>query len=87
MEKMARLIKMLSSKSVLDRKAAVMELKSELKCGNNLASLTLYYVSEHDPAYTIRNLARQAFYISGTNPPKSGEWERAYLFETSENIY
>lgn len=78
MHEIAELIKGLSSKSVLKRKKAVKKLKCHLH-NNHLARLSLHYVSEHDPSYTIRNLARQAFYSIGS-PPPSGSWEKHYLF-------
>ena len=65
----------------MERKAAIRELKSHIgKSDGYMARLSLHYVSEHDPSYTVRNIARQAFYKISAPPPTSGTWERVYLF-------
>jgi len=77
----ARILNRLSSKSVLDRKTAIRELKSHIgRKDAHIARLSLHYVSEHDPCYTVRNIARQAFYSLRAPPPDSGVWERVYVF-------
>ncbi|VVC04400.1 Uncharacterised protein [Candidatus Bilamarchaeum dharawalense] len=73
----AVLIKKLSSKSVLERKEAIRGLKQHM--GNShMARLSLDYISEHDPSYTIRNLARQAL----PTQEKTPIWERTHVFST-----
>jgi len=79
MEEMAKILHKLSSKRVLERRSAIKELKKMLHTKNHLALLSLHYVSEHDPCYTVRNIARQAFYRIGV-PPEEGNWERAHVF-------
>jgi hypothetical protein len=75
------ILEKLSSKSVLERKAAIRELKAHIGHGDGyMARLSLHYVAEHDPSYTVRNIARQAFYKIREPPPSAGNWERAYLF-------
>jgi len=71
----------LSSKSVMKRKLAIKELMKYLghKEGH-LARLSLHYVSEHDPCYTVRNIARQAFYRSGMPPEGNYSWEKTHFF-------
>jgi len=77
----ARILEKLSSKSVLERKSAIKELKAHIgESGGYMARLSLHYVAEHDPSYTVRNIARQAFYRLRTPPPPAGNWEKAYLF-------
>ena len=72
----------LGSKSVMERKDAIRELKKHLVNKNShIARLSLHYVSEHDPCYTVRNIARQAFYHLSA-PPDAGSWEKAYLFHS-----
>lgn len=68
----------LSSRSVMERKKAIMELKRHMR-KSHMARLCVHYVSEHDPCYTVRNIARQAFYAH-TEPPSQGSWERAFSF-------
>jgi|GEM_PF-1843351 len=71
----------LSSKKVMERKEAIKELARLLHHGDAyMARLSLQYVSVHDPSYTVRNLARQAFYRIGTPDLDEKAWERAYLF-------
>ncbi len=75
------ILEKLSSKSVLERKAAIRELRYYLGHHDGyMARLSLHYVSEHDPSYTVRNIARQAFYRVAAGPPDGGSWERAFLF-------
>lgn len=77
----SRIVERLSSRKVLERKAAIRELKEHLSGGNGaIARLSLHYVAEHDPSYTVRNIAKQAFYRISSPPPSCGTWERAYLF-------
>jgi hypothetical protein len=45
-----------------------------------MASLSLKYVSEHDPCYTIRNIARQALYLGDAAPGAKVTWDKAYMF-------
>lgn len=80
-----KILGMLSSRSVTDRKKAIKALKRHI-CGphSNVVRLSLHYISEHDPHYTVRNLAKQAFYMAGVAPPpQSAAWERAYAFEVT----
>jgi hypothetical protein len=80
-ETISRIMDRLSSRSVLERKAAIMELKGHLgRSDGFMARLSLHYVSEHDPSYTVRNIARQAFYRIRAPPPPAGGWEKVYLF-------
>jgi len=74
----SEIMKQLSSKSVAKRKRAIIRLKRHLR-NDNLARLCLHYISDHDPCYTVRNIARQAFYVVG-EPPPAGSWERHHLF-------
>jgi len=77
----ARIVERLSSRRVLERKAAIRELKEHLSGGDScIARLSLHYVAEHDPSYTVRNIAKQAFYRIRAPPPSAGTWEKAYLF-------
>ncbi|MFH0884491.1 MAG: hypothetical protein V1861_02165 [Candidatus Micrarchaeota archaeon] len=77
----ARIVERLSSRRVLERKAAIRELKERLSGSDGyMVRLSLHYVAEHDPSYTVRNIARQAFYRIRVPPPSGGTWERAYLF-------
>jgi len=72
---------MLSSDKVMERRAAIRLLKEQIRQGNSsLASLSLKYVSEHDPCYTIRNIARQALYLSDTAPEAKVVWDKSYMF-------
>lgn len=65
----------------MERKAAIRELKSRIgQRDAHIARLSLHYVSEHDPCYTVRNIARQAFYSVRIPPPEAGSWERVFLF-------
>jgi len=73
---------MLSSKRVMERKAAIRRLKAHLSRHDGyIARLSLHYVSEHDPCYTVRNIARQAFYSARGQPPAQGGWEKVFLFQ------
>lgn len=80
-DKITKSIQKLASKSVMERKQAIKELAEHLhhKDGH-LARLSLLYVAEHDPSYTVRNIARQAFYRIGAPPKIACAWERAYFF-------
>jgi hypothetical protein len=73
---------MLSSKSVLERKSAIQVLKNRLKCGSGtyMSILSLRYMAEHDPAYTVRNTARQALYMRGVEADDPIVWDKAYAF-------
>jgi len=82
MDDMAIIISMLTSRSIMERKAAIKLLKRQLRAGSNLAGISLLYVAEHDPCYTVRNMARQAYYCIGVPPDTRGTWEKAYLFQT-----
>lgn len=80
-DKLKRNLHRLSSKSVMERKEAIKELARLLHHEDAyMARLSLHYVSVHDPAYTVRNLARQAFYRIGSPDLDEKAWERAYLF-------
>jgi len=79
-ETISTIIERLSSRSVMARKSAIRDLKRHIGRGDShLARLSLHYVSEHDPCYTVRNIARQAFYAMCAPPPQ-GAWEKAFLF-------
>lgn len=74
-------IEKLSSKKALERKKAIKELSRYLSHRDAfLARLSLHYVSIHDPSYTVRNIARQAFYKVGAPPSDGHGWDKAYLF-------
>ncbi len=74
-------IQKLSSKMVMERKQALKELIRYLDHKDGyLARLSLLYVAEHDPSYTVRNIARQAFYRIGGPPKNPCIWERTYFF-------
>lgn len=75
----SEIMKRLSSKSILERKSAIKELKTHIR-EKNMARLLLQYVAEHDPSYTVRNIARQAFYAAG-EPPEAAAWEKHYIFQ------
>jgi len=76
------IIQQLSDKSVMTRKKAIARLKAHLhRHDAHLARLCLHYVSVHDPCYTVRNIARQAFYTVG-EPPAEGNWERHRVFHS-----
>jgi hypothetical protein len=75
------LLQKLSSKRVLERKEAIRCLSVHLHLKDaHIARLSLHYVSEHDPAYTVRNIARQAFYQVGAPPSRDATWDKAYVF-------
>jgi hypothetical protein len=81
MNELEMMITRLSSKSVLERKAAIRELSAHLHNKDAyIARLSLHYVSVHDPAYTVRNIARQAFYRIGAPPSMDATWDKAYVF-------
>jgi hypothetical protein len=69
----AFLIRKLSSKSVMKRKEAIRQLKQMIQ-HSHLARLSLEYISEHDPSYTVRNLARQV------STQKQTIWEKTHIF-------
>ncbi len=66
------LLHLLSSKRVLKRKKAIQKIKT---INTHLARLALHYMSEHDPCYTVRNIAKQAC-PSGLNP----NWDKTHAF-------
>jgi hypothetical protein len=71
------LMKKLSSKSICERKAAIKALKRHVNSNNApIASLSLNYVCEHDPSFTVRNLARQALSEQKIN----AVWEKTHIF-------
>ena len=74
----------LSSKSVLKRKDAIKRLKMHMGAPGkgNMARLCLQYVAEHDPCYTVRNIARQAFYRVSEPPEGGASWEKTFVFQT-----
>ncbi len=75
------IIQRLSSKSVMERKSAVKELARYMAHHDAyLARLSLHYISIHDPSYTVRNIARQAFYKIGSPPSDDHVWDKAYSF-------
>jgi hypothetical protein len=81
MQQLEEILAKLSSKSVMERKEAIRELYAHLHGKDAyIARLSLHYVSEHDPAYTVRNIARQAFYRIGAPPSKDATWDKAYVF-------
>jgi hypothetical protein len=82
MERLKDILHKLSSKRVLERKKAIRELTMLLhRKEAYMARLSLHYVSIHDPSYTVRNLARQAFYRIGAPPEEDDHsWDEAYLF-------
>jgi len=84
-EDIDEILKMLSSKSVVDRKQAIKALKPYIHGPHaHMLRLSLHYISEHDPSYTVRNLAKQAFYMAGVEPPPhDAAWERVYAFEVT----
>lgn len=71
----------LSSRRAAKRKRAIRELLGFLAHREGyLARLSLQYVAEHDPCYTVRNIARQAFYRVGSPPPAAAGWEKTHAF-------
>ncbi|NYZ73775.1 hypothetical protein H0O00_01405 [Candidatus Micrarchaeota archaeon] len=79
----AEIIRMLSSRSVVERKRAIRELKKHMHGPHShMLRLSLQYMAEHDPCYTVRNIAKQAFYITGVSMPQNGGWERVFVFES-----
>lgn len=86
MDKITEIMRLLSSKSVIERKRAIKELRKHIHGQHShVACLSLHYVSEHDPSYTVRNIARQAFYTAGISPPQSGGWERVFVFDSGND--
>ncbi len=82
-DKTADIIRMLSSRSVVERKLAIKELKRHINGPHgHMLRLSLQYMAEHDPSYTVRNIARQAFYTTGVSLPQNGGWERVFVFES-----
>ncbi len=73
------LIKKLSSRSVLERKRAIKDLANSVP-NSYLTRLSLYYVSTHDPSYTVRNIARQTYAKLGVCHSKGAVWDKSYLF-------
>lgn len=70
----------LSSSRASERKKAIQDLRRKINHPKgHLARLALHYVARHDPSWCVRNLAKQAFYLEGSEPEEH-EWERAYLF-------
>lgn len=82
MDDMEIMIGMLTSKSVMERKEAIKLLKPHVREGSSIAALSLLYVAEHDPCYTVRNMARQAYYCIGQPPETSGSWETVRIFQS-----
>jgi hypothetical protein len=81
MDEITAIMELLSSKSVLTRRVAIRQLSAHLHMKDAyMARLSLHYVSEHDPAWTVRNIARQAFYRIGAPPSKDATWDKAYVF-------
>ena len=75
------LLKKLSSKSVMERKAAIRQLSRYIGYKESyMVRLSLHYVSIHDPSYTVRNVARQAFYKAGLSPSNDIVWDKTYVF-------
>jgi hypothetical protein len=82
-EDMKSIIGGLSSKSVMVRKEAIRRLKAHLGTENsNIARLCLHYVAEHDPCYTVRNIARQACYKVDEPPEGGASWEKTFVFQS-----
>ncbi len=82
-EELSAIMGELSSKSVMKRKAAIRALKQRLGGSDaTMARLALHYVAEHDPCYTVRNVARQAFYKISAPPEGGANWERAFVFQS-----
>jgi hypothetical protein len=82
----AELLEKLSSRSVLVRKQAIRELRWHARNSDgHIARLCLHYMSEHDPSYTVRNIAKQAFYQISLIPPSAGGWERVHAFSIHED--
>ncbi len=83
-EEIQEIMGSLSSKSVLKRKEAIKRLKMHLGTPEkgNIARLCLQYVAEHDPCYTVRNIARQAFYRVSEPPEGGASWEKSFVFQS-----
>lgn len=73
------LLEKLSSRSILDRKKAIKDL-TKFNPNSYLTRLSLHYVSIHDPCYTVRNIARQAYSRLGADQNKCVVWDKSYLF-------
>jgi len=82
MDELTIMAGMLTSKSVMARKEAIKLLKRHVREGSRIAALSLLYVAEHDPCYTVRNMARQAYYCIGEPPDTSGSWETVHIFQS-----
>jgi hypothetical protein len=81
MDEITEMMRMLSSKRVMERRIAIRLLKARIRSnGDFLATLSLRYVSEHDPCYTVRNIARQALYSDESAPDEKAVWDKAYSF-------
>jgi hypothetical protein len=82
-DEIGRILTKLSSKSVLKRKEAIKELKPHLHTQNeHIARLSLHYVAEHDPCYTVRNIARQASYSVTIPNESNSSWEKTFVFQS-----
>ena len=80
-EDISNLLHRLSSKSVMERKSAIKQLKRTLfGASGYLAALSLVYVSEHDPSFTVRNIARQALYVRQVPMDQNIAWDKVYSF-------
>jgi len=80
MHEIMKHIHKLSSKRAAERKRAIKNLRKHLtRDKGHLARLALHYVAHHDPSFCVRNLAKQAFYLEGSNPDNH-IWERTYGF-------
>jgi hypothetical protein len=75
-----QILRMLSSRSVMQRKAAITMLRRSPGSGGYLAVLSLRYMAEHDPCYTVRNTARQALYSYNVVPEDGIVWDKSYSF-------
>lgn len=86
MNELITIMNKLSDERVMVRKSGIIELKRYLSRGGgkvHLARLSLEYLSSYDPAWTIRNLARQALEM-----PLGVEscWEKVHAFDVSDTI-
>lgn len=85
MIELLKIMNKLSDSRVLVRKSGISELKRYLSRGGgkvHLARLSLEYLSSYDPAYTIRNLARQALDMPVHS--QSSCWEKVHSFDISD---
>lgn len=69
----------LSCKRALVRKQGIKELKGHLG-SNHMARISLHYISEHDPNFTVRTLARRAFFDIAVIPDEPHAWDKTYSF-------